>query len=426
MNAERGTVIAGGADSRRGWWVVAATFVGLALSYAPFTVFVFGTLVQPLQAEFGWSRAEMSFALTVTNLTIVFGSPALGLLVDRFGPRRVVLPSVFLMGLALVAMTRMSANIWSLYLGFFAITVLGLGTLPHSYSRLLIGWFDRRLGLALGIALAGFGVGAALVPQLATGMTTAFGWRSAYLLFAALVLALSLPLAYCLLKERSNGEADTPSGPGPGLSGREAAGTSDYWLLLVSFFLVGIAITAILSHLVPMLIDRGMGQTAAARCMSALAVGLIFGRMLAGYLMDHLFAPFVTAGFITVGLAGGICLLALGAVGTWAFVAAVLVGLATGSEISEIAYMVGRYFGQRSFGLIYGLMFGAFQLGSSIAAPMMGYYHDVNGDYTGALWALVVVALVGALLVVLMAPYPGMRNRGSSAAQRLPGASGRG
>ena len=179
-----------------------------------------------------------------------------------------------------------------------------------------------------------------------------------------------------------------------------------YWLVLASFFLVGIGITSILSHLVPMLMDRGMSFTDAARCMSTLAVALIFGRITAGFLMDHLFAPYVTAGFIVFGLAAGVMLLALGAVGPWAFLAAALVGLATGSEISEIAYIIGRYFGQLSFGQIYGIMFAAFQLGSAIAAPMMGYYHDAVGDYIGVLWVVAGLVLVGAVLIAMLPAYP--------------------
>ena len=406
-----------GVDSSRGWWNVVAAFVGLGLSYAMFTVFVFGTLVKPLQAEFGWSRAEMSFALTITNITVVFGSPAVGFLMDRLGVRRLLLPSLVCMGIAVWAMSLMQGSIWYFYLGFFAITFLGLGTLPISYSRVLVGWFEKKRGLALGVALSGFGVGGALVPEVAATMTGLYGWRSAYQLFAALVLLVSLPVTLLMLKEMPTPAAAGTSEQQPpvfGLSGREAARTRSYWLVMASFLLVGIGITSILSHMVPMLMDRGMSFTAAARAMSTLAVALILGRMIAGYLMDHFFAPYVTAAFIVFGLAGGIVLLALGAVGAWAYVAAALVGLATGSEISEIAYIVGRYFGQRAFGLIYGIMFAAFQLGSAISAPLMGYYYDSHGDYIGALWGITALVLLGAVLIAMLSPYPVTQSSGLS------------
>jgi MFS family permease len=396
-------------DSTRGWWNVLAAFFGLALSYAMFTVFAFGTLVRPLQTEFGWSRAEMSFALTITNICVVFGAPALGYLVDRGGVRRILIPSVILMGFAVASMSLLQGNIWYFYGVYFAITVLGLGTLPLTYSRVVIGWFEQRRGLALGVALAGFGVGAALVPEISRTMIDLYGWRSAYQLFAAAVLLISLPLTLFVLKEAPSALTSTddrsPSAT-TGFSAGQAAKTRSYWLVLLSFFLVGIGITSVLSHLVPMLMDRGMSLTAAARCMSTLALALIFGRIFAGFLMDHYFAPYVTAGFIVFGLAAGVILLALGAVGPWAFLAAGLVGLATGSEISEIAYIIGRYFGQYSFGQIYGIMFAGFQLGSAISAPMMGYYHDSFGDYIGALWLVAGLVIIGAVLIALLRPYP--------------------
>lgn len=351
----------------------------------------------------------MSLALTITNITVVFGSPALGFLVDRVGVKRLLLPSITLMGLAVAAMSLLQGNIWYFYLGFFAITLLGLGTLPLSYSRVLIGWFDKKRGLALGVALSGFGVGGALVPEVAATMTELYGWRSAYQLFAVMVLVVSLPLALLVLREapiESSALRDQDSPVKFELSAGKAMHGRNYWLILASFFLVGIGITSILSHLVPMLMDRGMSYQAAARAMSTLAFALIFGRMLAGYLMDHFFAPYITAAFIVFGLAGGIILLALGAVGWQAYVAAALVGLATGSEISEIAYIVGRYFGQLAFGLIYGVMFAAFQLGSAISAPLMGYYYDSHGDYIGALWGVVALVLLGAVLIARLSPYP--------------------
>jgi MFS family permease len=310
-------------------------------------------------------------------------------------------------------MSLVQGSIWQFYGVYFAITLLGLGTLPLSYSRVVIGWFEQRRGLALGIALAGFGVGAALVPEVSRIMIDLHGWRSAYLLFAAAIFLVSLPLTVFVLRESPGPDSavtEQASIGGPGMSAAQAAKTRSYWLVLSSFFLVGIGITSILSHMVPMLIDRGMSLTDAARCMSTLAVALICGRVFAGFLMDHYFAPYVTAGFIVFGLAGGVILLAMGAVGPWAFVAAALVGLATGSEISEIAYIIGRYFGQLSFGQIYGIMFAGFQLGSAISAPLMGYYHDTFGDYIGALWLVAGLVIAGALLIALLPPYPAARS----------------
>lgn len=404
-----------------GWYNVTVAFFGMALSYAMFTVFAFGTFVKPLEAEFGWQRGELSFALTMTNIAVVIASPSLGFIIDRLGVRRVLIPSLILMGLAVASMTLMTGNIWHFYAMYLLIPILGAGTLPQSYSRVIIAWFTRRRGLALGISLSGFGVGAAIIPSFAQMMIEIYGWRMAYLGFAAAILCVSLPMTILLLKEHpqemglcpdgnsDNEVTDTSAAMNIGLTGSEAAKTKSYWLILVSFLLVGVGITSILAHLVPMLIDRGVEPRTAALCMTALGVGLIFGRILAGFLMDYFFAPYVTATFL-LGLVTGIIIFALGTSNGLVFVAAMFVGLATGSEISEIAYICSRYFGQRSFGQIYGIMFAAFQFGSAFGAPLMGIYHDKVGNYIGALWFVAIIVLIGTCLVIMLGPYPDTKN----------------
>jgi MFS family permease len=323
------------------------------------------------------------------------------------------------MGLTVASMSLLTGNIWHYYLMYLLIPILGAGTLPQSYSRVIIAWFARRRGLALGVSLSGFGVGAALVPAFAQFMIENYGWRAAYLGFAAAVLCIALPLVVCLMRESpeemglepDGDRRDHRTGESPptaahlGLSAGEAARTRSFWLILSSFLLVGVGITSILAHLVPMLIDRGVAPATAALSMSSLGVGLVFGRVFSGFLMDRYFAPYVAAVFL-LGLMAGIGILAIEVGGIMVFVAAVLVGLATGSEISEIAYICSRYFGPRAFALIYGIMFAAFQVGSAFGPPVMGAYYDAVGNYVGALWALVGVVGIGTFLITLLGPYP--------------------
>ncbi|MFT5351101.1 MAG: sugar phosphate permease, partial [Gammaproteobacteria bacterium] len=327
-----------------GWWNVATGFVGMGLSYAMFTVFAFGTFVRPLQEEFGWTRGELSFAYTMANIAVVIASPCLGILIDRFGVRRILIPSIILMGFTVASMALLTNNIWHYYALYFLIPLLGAGTLPQSYSRVLIAWFNRRRGIALGISLAGFGVGGALVPVISQFTIESFGWRIAYIGFACSVFVLALPMALFVLREKpedlgllADGDAPVSESAGKstaslaetGLSGREAAKTISYWLILVSFLLVGLSLTGILAHLVPMLIDRGVSAQTAAFCMTSIGIGIIFGRIFAGYLMDYFFAPYVTAFFLS-GMTLGIVILATGTTSSFVFLAAVLVGMGTG------------------------------------------------------------------------------------------------
>lgn len=417
-----------------GWWNVVASFIGLSLSYAMFTVFSFGTFVGPLQAEFDWQRGPMSFALTIANITVVVASPLLGALVDRLGARRVMVVSTALLGLCVLSMSRLTGDIRHYYLMHILIPLLGAGTLPLAYSRIIVAWFEKRRGLALGVALSGFGVGAAMVPSLAQWMISLWGWRQAYLIFGGMILLISLPLTAFLLREKPADMGLRPDGePGPpvaetardedasfGMSVARAARTRPFWFLVVSIGLIGIGITSILAHLVPMLIGRGVEPARAAFAMSLLGLGLIFGRIVSGYLMDRFFAPYVAAGF-QLGMICGLVILALGASGPLAFVAGVSVGLATGSEISEIAYLISRYFGLRAFGVINGIMFGSFQLGSGVGAYAMGAWYDHAGNYLGALWVVSGLAVISTLLIARLGPYPNLGGSGIADAKSRAG-----
>jgi sugar phosphate permease len=205
-----------------GWWNVLTAFVGMGLSYPMFTVFVFGTFVRPLEAEFGFQRGELSLALTMTNIAVVLASPSLGFIVDRLGVRRVLIPSTILMALTVASMSLLTGNIWHYYLMYLLVPILGAGTLPQSYSRVIIAWFSRRRGIALGVSLSGFGVGATMVPAFAQFMIENYGWRIAYLGFAAAILFIALPLVVAVMREspremglEPDGVASSPPAPVP-------------------------------------------------------------------------------------------------------------------------------------------------------------------------------------------------------------------
>ena len=402
-----------------GWWNVVASAVGMASGAAMFTAFSFGVFVLPLEETFGWSRGQISLALSFTTATNVIVSPLVGSLLDRVGVRRVVIPSILCVGLVLAALSQLTANLWHLYLMYSLLPLLGAGTLPQSYSRVIVAWFLRRRGLALGLSLAGYGIGAMLLPSVSQHLIDQFGWRQAYVILGACVLVFPLPIVALLMKESpaelglqidgltgDGGEsgAQVPGESG-GLSGREALRTRAYWLILVSFLLVGIAVPAVLTHLVPLLADRGADPTTAAAYLGVLGLGMLVGRLLSGVLMDYLFAPRVVALFL-FGLILGLVLLIFVQPGPLLGLAAFLIGMAMGAEMSEIAYLCSRYFGVKAFGQIYGIMFSAFMLGGAIGPAALGLYYDRVGSYDGGLYVLPAMALIATLLVLLLGPFP--------------------
>ena len=239
----------------------------------------------------------------------------------------------------------------------------------------------------------------------------------AYVCLGFLVIVIAVPTVGLLLKEtpellglRPDGEAILPAGATEpqgqrmGLSCRDAWRTSAFWLLTVAFFLVSVATSGAIVHLIPLLTDRGVSAQSAAFASSLSGGTVLVGRVWAGQLLDRFFAPYVTIGFF-LALTLGLLLLWSGASGSVAFVAAMFVGLGLGAEVDIIGYLVGRYFGLLAFGEIYGYLFAAFYLGAGVGPFLMGRGFDTTGSYSFVLGTFVVITLVASGLLSQLGPY---------------------
>ncbi|MBI3304546.1 MAG: MFS transporter [Deltaproteobacteria bacterium] len=398
-----------------GWWVVLAA--GIGLLNPPIILATFGVFLKPLSQEFGWSRAEISLAISLSALGVTGVAPLIGRLVDHLGARKVILPSAMLYGLGIMSLYFLTASLWHYYALYLLMAVVASGNSLVPYSKVISRWFDKRRGLALGLAMAGGGLGAFIMPPLAQALITTVGWRQAYVLLGLLAIGVTVPMVGLFLKETPqmmglgpDGATVAPAGVAkkngqePGLNCREAWHTSTFWLMLSAFFLMSVSFHGYLIHLVPMLTDRGVSAQSAAMVMSLGAVGILLGRVGTGYLLDRFFAPYVAICFFC-GFALGIFLLWSGAVGGLAFVAAVLVGLGQGAEFDLMAYMVSRYFGLRAFGEIYSYAFAAFTLGAVIGPLLMGVSFDSTGSYSLVLGGFVVATLMAAGLMTQLGSY---------------------
>jgi MFS family permease len=399
-----------------GWWIVFVAAVGLFMGYGPVVTFTFGVFLRTLNQEFGWSRGDISQAFSISLFVMSLVFPLVGRLVDRFGARRVIIPSILLFGLGLMSLSLLSGNIWQFYAVYILLGLVGGGTAPVPYSNVLSHWFDKRRGLALGLAMVGLGLGAFVTPSLAQMLIVAYGWRHAYVIFGLMVVIFTVPMVGLFLKEtpemvglRADGKTAAIKRPQPstqkvGLSAREARQTQTFWVLVGAFFLMSASVHGCLIHLVALLTDRGISPQLAAAATSLFGAALLFGRVGAGYLLDHFFASSVAL-FFFCGAALGFLLLWGGVTGTAAFIAAFLVGLGMGAEGDIIAYLISRYFGLRAFGEIYGYAFGAFTLGGVFGPLLMGKGFDTTGSYGLGLGVSVVATLIAAGLMTRLGPY---------------------
>jgi len=402
-----------------GWFIVAAAIIGLALGYSVVAVMAFGTFINPLEVEFGWSRGQISLGLSIISYTAIFVFPLAGMLVDRIGARRVLIPSSLLFAATMASMYFLTDSLWHFYAMCFLIPIMGSGTAPLTYSRIIVAWFDRKRGLALGIGLAGVGLGTALVPLIATWIMGTYGWRQAYAGIGILIVLLVMPVVWLVMYNSPREKGLLPDGDAPaadadvyeekktlvGLTASEALKTRTFWLMVGSFGIAGLTTSTILIHLIPLMMDRGMSRAEAAGTFAYLGTALLIGRLLAGYLMDKFFAPRVVILFL-LGPVIGLAMFASGATGTTAALCAALVGMAIGAEFDVMAFFTSRYFGPRAFGQIYGYNYSAFKVGSATGPLIMGVAYDLVGRYDEILWTMSGVMLIACVLVGMIPRYP--------------------
>ena len=342
-----------------------------------------------------------------------------GMLVDKVGARRVMIPSTFLFAATMASMYFLTPSLWHFYGMCLIIPIMGSGTAPLTYSRLIVAWFDRKRGLALGVGLAGVGIGTSLVPIFATWIMEHYSWREAYVGIGILIIVLVVPAITIIMRDSPSDKGLLADGDLPVESGKEQAGEKtllgftakealkrkSFWLMVGSFGIAGLTTSTILIHLIPLMMDRGMTRVEAAGTFAYLGIALLIGRLAAGYLMDKFFAPRVIIIFL-LGPVVGLALFASGVTGTTAAICAALVGMAIGAEFDVMAFFTSRYFGPRNFGQIYGYNYSAFKVGSATGPLIMGIAYDLVGRYDEILWSMSGIMLIACVLVALLPRYP--------------------
>lgn len=384
-------------------------------------VYSFTVFMPPLIEEFGWTRGPVSLALTFHMVANALTMPFAGRLVDRLGARRVVLPSIALWGSGVGLLYFIPGELWILYVGFAYLGVVASGCTPLPYGRAIATWFNRRRGLALGIAMSGVGLGTLLLPMFARHMIVSFGWRIAFAGVGALMCMVGLFIIFPLFRDSPGEMGLAPDGDPvasdaapiveSGFTMRQAFRARAFWLMAAAFSAVAMAVLGTGAHLVQILTDGGFSPEKAVLGVSTLGVAVLLGRVATGYLLDRYFAPYVAVGALCGPIIG--CLLfASGTTGPLAFVAAAGIGIGVGAEVDMIAYMTSRYLGLRAFGVIYGVLFGVFLAGGGLGAPLMGYGFDSYGNYSAVLILFAAGCVFACLLLLRLGPYPDLSKIG--------------
>jgi predicted MFS family arabinose efflux permease len=389
-----------------GWGVAAGAFFGVMTSFAPIVPYTFSLFLNPLHASLGWRRESLDGAFGLAAITVAFVSPLIGILLDRFPPRRIILPSILVFAFALASLSRLGPSIGRFYLTFFVLGLVANGTAQFAYTRTMLTWFQKNRGFALSLILTGSGVGSILIPPLTQWCIGNYGWRNAYLLLGGIALA-GFPLTALLVRNRTAPlvceEAATPSGATVGSALRSAA----FWILCTITILSAFSENGLVTNLAAILTQHGIAANSAALALSVRGGAGIIGRLFVGLLIDR-FSPERIQTCVLACAAAGSLILALAGTSLVALFGAALLGIGLGSEADVGPYLLARYFGRKHFSVLYGLMWTAYAIGGGTGPVLVGRFFDRAGLYPlQALLGLAVVAFASAAVSLFLKAQPG-------------------
>lgn len=398
-----------------GWWVVVAAAVGLAVSPGPVAFYSIGVLMQPLARAYGWDRGQISLIATIVTAAIFVVMPLIGSAIDRLGAKKVLLPSMLGFGVTLAA-TGFATSLIAFYVMYAVVGIACAGANSVGYLRAISTWFDRRRGLAIGIASAGMGLGFALIPGYTQLLVNLGGLHAAFLGLGAIVLLVGVPVIAFLFKDGPRvdqvlaSEFVHPQTAGaaqdlPGVTAREAMRMPQFWAVLGAFLLVAGAIFAMALHLVSAVRDTDPVHDRSILAASLLGFAATAGRFCSGYLYDKIFVPYVAAGIFVCGAIGAL-MLATGLPYPWPLVAAVLIGYCSGTEGDALAMLCSRYFGVREYGRIYGHAFSATLVGIAVIPYLMGLGYEHYHRYTELEFILAALLGLAAMVMISLGPFP--------------------
>jgi MFS family permease len=370
------------------------SIVGVALYGLPFFYDFFVT-------DLGWTRQQVTSGNALSKLLVgpLFGFLA-GVIVDRFGPRRLMLAGIVMAGLALVGLggtTTLSA-----FYFFYLFNALGYvcgGPLPNQV--LLSRLFDKGRGKAMGFAYLGIGIGGMLVPLLAYALIEQFGWRTALRLLGVLIIVLAFPAAF-FVREPPTGQSGSGGGGAESVSIVPVLKRPAFYLLAFgSMASIGAIGGTIQNMKLYLALDKGMAQGLVAQVLSLVLAGSIVGRILMGWLADRWPRKRVML-LVYLIVAGAIPLLAVAPTTVALKTAGFLFGVGLGGDYMIIPLMAADLFGLKVMGRLMGIVLTADGVAEALVPMAVATIRDHTGAYTLGFVLLVALAGLGAVAVALL------------------------
>jgi MFS family permease len=401
-----------------GWYVVGACVL-ISIYCAGVVTRSFTVLIEPIVAEFQWSYALVSFAVSITGLESGLLAPIVGFLFDRWGPRKLIFAGAIIMGLGLLLLSRANSLVmfYASFILMSAAISVSIGVVPMT----LVGnWFRKRVSLATGIVASGSAAGGIMVP-LVTWVVDAYNWRTAMVVFGLGAWVIIFPLAL-LVRHRPEQYGYSPDGEvsqevyidesqtvatydDVDVSAKQALKSRAFWqisLAMVCHFLVAVAV---LTHVMPYLSSIGISRGTSGWVAMAIQLLSIAGRLSFGWFGDRFDKRRLTATGMALMAIGMLLFNYIDVAGIWLMIMfLIFYGIGFGGPVPMSAALIREYFGRANLGTVLGLAIGVAYVGSLIGPPLTGWIYDTYGSYQVAWFIMAGLAFAGMVGFITVPP----------------------
>ena len=397
------------------WRIVIASALGIGLGLSPIPIYTIGVFAAPLAEEFNWSIDKVFMALPVLTLCVLLLSPLMGLVVDRVGVRKCAIGSVIGFGLALMLHSFNQGSFTQYLITWVIVAILGVGTLPITWTRVINNWFSDCRGLALGCSLVATGFFGIFAKFYVAYLIDAFGWRAAFVGLGLLPLLISLPVVYLFFRDTDDAAllehqkpvntSQVASNGVPGYTARQAFTDWRFWLMCLCFISISFGVGGAIPNLENLFDSKGFDRGDAVAPASLIGVSVVFGRLGGGYLIDKYWAPGIAVVMLVLPALSCYFLMQGNLSFATAAVSVLLIGLTAGAEQDLMAFLVVRYFGMKSYGVIYGVLYSCFALGAGIGPWVLSRVYASTGTYDQILGYVGIAFVIGSLPLLLLGRY---------------------
>jgi len=384
------------------WTLVLAATIGF--SFHAVASYSIGLFMEPLNREFGWSRAQVSAGLTISALLSIPLSPMVGAMIDRWGSRRLALIGLVMKAISIAIFSLADGSVWQWYAMWVFYAVVALGVKSTVWTAAVSGSFNSARGLALAVTLCGTAISQTLAPPIARWLIEEFGWRAAFVWLGLGWGAPALIICYFFMYDAYEKRVRRQSELGqaivvPGLSVAEALRSLPLLRIAAATLIIMTIGIGFIVHLVPILSETGFSREKASYIASLAGLAGIAGKLITGLLLDHCNPGKVSSATMVVMAIAFVLLLEPISSPGLVILSMIIVGYSAGCIVQICAFLTSLYAGLKNFGKIFGVMASMMALGTGLGPLIAGSVRDTTGSYCGFITAAIPLAALGALLL---------------------------